>query len=251
MTPGSVFVVRSGPDLARIRRLPPDASLKRGRRYLVTYVGIMGKQDGVDRLLRAADHLVHGTGRQDVQFLLVGGGTELERMRALSADLGLDDHVTFTGLQPPNSDLLWTALSTADVGVSPDPPNAMNDKSTMNKVLEYMTFGKPVVQFNLTEGRASAGAASRYAAGGDPVDLARQIEALLDDEAERARMGEVGRRRIQTMLGWEHQRPALLAAYEAAFAPPVRSPRPWARLARLLRRTRRVHPATQMSEEGR
>lgn len=225
MQPERVFVVRSGPDLSRVRRLPPDPALKNGRRYLVTYVGIMGAQDGVDLLLEAARCLVYDLGRSDTQFLLVGGGTELERMRALSEELGLTDYVTFTGLQPPDSDLLWTALSTCDVGVSPDPPNEMNDHSTMNKVLEYMTFAKPVVQFDLTEGRASAGAASLYARGADPRDLARKVEVLLDDEGMRTRMGAIGRQRIETMLGWEHQKPALFAAYEAALGERARAPR--------------------------
>ncbi len=223
MRPDRVFVVRSGPNLARLRHLPPDESLKQGRRYLVTYVGIMGKQDGVDRLLYAVRHLVHHLGRTDTHFLLIGGGTELEPMKALAARLRLQEFVTFTGLVPPNSDLLMTALSTTDVGVSPDPPNAMNNCSTMNKVLEYMAFGKPLVQFDLTEGRASAGEASLYAEHGDPADLAQKIALLLDDEPLRRRMGDIGRRRIESTLGWEHQQRALLAAYEQALAPRPRS----------------------------
>ena len=222
-----VFIVRSGPDLALVRRRSPNVALKRGRRYLVTYVGIMGAQDGVPLLLEAAHHLVHREGREDVQFLLVGGGTELEGLRVRTRELGLSGYLTFTGLVPPHSDLLADALSTADVGVTPDPPNAMNDQSTMNKTLEYMAYGKPVVQFDLTEGRASAGAASLYAGHGDPVRLAAQIATLLDDEALRNRMGRIGRLRIEDTFAWEHQVPALLAAYDAAFArraAPVREP---------------------------
>ncbi len=218
MDPRRVYVVRSGPDLSRVRQRPPNLEMKRGRRYLVTYVGIMGAQDGVPLLLHAARTLIQEMGREDVQFVLVGGGTEFDHVRALVQQLGLQEHVTLTGLQPPQSDLLLDALNTADVGVSPDPPNEMNDHSTMNKTLEYMAFGKPVVQFDLTEGRASAGEASLYARDADPVDLARQIAALLDDEALRARMGAIGRERIENMLSWRHQEPVLLAAYDAAFA---------------------------------
>ncbi len=218
MTPDRVFVVRSGPDLTRLAPRPPNEAVRNGRRYLVAYVGIMGLQDGVALLLEAIRHVVHDRGRDDVQFALVGGGTEFDRVAGLVRSLRLEEHVTLTGLLPPYSDLLLDILATADVGVSPDPPNAMNDKSTMNKTLEYMAFGKPVVQFDLTEGRVSAGEASLYASGEDPHDLGDRIVELLDDEAMRTYRGRLGRDRIERVLSWEHQQPVLLKAYERAWA---------------------------------
>ena len=214
--PQRVFVVRSGPDLTRLRILPANAALKRGRRYLVGYVGVMGKQEGIDLLLAAVRHIVHIGGRTDIHFGLVGGGTELEALRDLARALEVQDFVTFTGRVPDGT--LLEMLNTADVCVNPDLANEMNDKSTMNKIMEYMALGKPVVQFDLTEGRVSAGEASWYARRNDPVDLADKIVALLDDEPERRRMGHLGRERVESTLAWEHEVPRLLAAYEALFS---------------------------------
>lgn len=222
MRPERVFVVRSGPDLRRLRIVPPVPAWKRGRRHLVGYVGVMGRQEGIDLLLQSVRHLVHELGRTDAQFALVGGGTELEAMKAYARELGVEEFVTFTG-RVPDSELL-AVLNTADVCVNPDVANEMNDKSTMNKIMEYMALGKPIVQFDLKEGRYSAQDASLYAMRNDPVDLARKIVELLDDPERRRRMGEYGRERVVSRLSWEHEAPKLLAAYEALFA--AREPRP-------------------------
>src|SRR6266481_4347047 len=213
MPPERVFVVRSGPSLERLKTLPPDPRLKRGRRYLVGYVGVMGKQEGIDHLLRAARHIVFDLGRSDVHFGLVGGGTSLEEMKALAVELGVADYVTFTGRVP--DDEMLSMLNTADVCVNPDIANDMNDKSTMNKIMEYMALGKPIVQFDLAEGRFSARHASLYARNNDALNLAAKIVGLLDDPARRAEMGKYGRRRVENELEWRHEAPKLLAAYES------------------------------------
>jgi glycosyltransferase involved in cell wall biosynthesis len=210
--PADVFVVRSGPDLARIKSVPPNPSLKKGRRYLVGYVGVMGKQEGIDLLLQAVQLIVHHLKRTDIQFGLVGAGTELAAMRALAKDLNVADYVTFAG-RAPDAELL-EMLNTSDICVNPDRANAMNDRSTMNKVMEYMALGKPMVQFDLTEGRVSAGDASWYARPNDVADLAQKMVSLLADESQRIRMGAVGRERIERVLAWQHEAPRLLAAYE-------------------------------------
>src|SRR5690242_17562836 len=207
-----VFVVRSGPSLERLRIMPPDERLKRGRRYLVGYVGVMGRQEGIDYLLRAARRIVLELGRSDVHFGLVGGGTSLEEMVALARELGVVDHVTFTGRVP--DDEMLAMLNTADVCVNPDVANEMNDKSTMNKIMEYMALGKPIVQFDLAEGRYSARQASLYAQKNDAIDLAAKILELLDDPVRRAEMGEYGRKRVENELEWRYEAPKLLAAYE-------------------------------------
>ncbi len=216
MDPDRVFVVRSGPKLDRLKILPPVEDLKRGRRYLVGYVGVMGKQEGIDLLLEAVRHIVHDLGRQDVHFGLVGGGTSLAEMKQLAVGLGVADYVTFTG-RVPDQEML-EMLNTADVCVNPDVANEMNDKSTMNKIMEYMALGKPIVQFDLTEGRFSAQEASLYASRNDPQDLARKILELLDDPERRRRMGEYGRNRVVNELEWRYEAPKLLAAYERLFA---------------------------------
>ena len=215
MNPSKVFVVRSGPDLSRVKLLPANPKLKRGRRFLVGYVGVMGEQEGIDYLLRAARNIVVERGRHDVQFGLVGGGTALDTMRRYAVELGVAEYVTFTGRVPDEP--MLEMLSTADLCVNPDIANEMNDKSTMNKIMEYMALGKPIVQFDLTEGRRSAMDASVYARRNDALDLASQILALLDDPDRRRRMGEFGRRRIESDLQWTHEVPKLLDAYRALF----------------------------------
>jgi glycosyltransferase involved in cell wall biosynthesis len=216
MPPERVFVVRSGPSLERMKVVPPVEALKKGRKYLVGYVGVMGKQEGIDLLLRAVRVIVHEHGRTDVHFGLVGGGTSLEEMKALARELGVADYVTFTG-RVPDAELL-AMLNTADVCVNPDVANEMNDKSTMNKIMEYMALGKPIVQFDLTEGRFSAQEASLYAKKNDPEDLAAKIIELLDDPERRETMGDFGRRRVENELEWRHEIPKLLAAYDAVLA---------------------------------
>ena len=213
MPPERVFVVRSGPSLERLRIVPPDEKLKNGRKYLVGYVGVMGRQEGIDLLLQALRHLVHEQNRTDIHFGLVGGGTSLEEMKQLARELGVADYVTFTG-RVPDAELL-AMLNTADVCVNPDVANEMNDISTMNKIMEYMSLGKPIVQFDLTEGRFSAQEASLYAKKNDPVDFAARIVELVDDPAKRKAMGAFGRRRVQDELEWRYEAPKLLAAYDA------------------------------------
>jgi len=223
MDPAKVFVVRSGPSLERMRIVPPVEALKRGRRYLVGYVGVMGKQEGIDYLLRAAAHLVHEMKRSDVHFGLVGGGTSLDEMKALARELGVGEHVTFTGRVSDGA--MLAMLNTADVCVNPDVANEMNDISTMNKVMEYMALGKPMVQFDLAEGRFSAQRASLYARRNDAVDLACRIAELLDDPASRAAMGAFGRRRVESELEWRYEAPKLVYAYDTL----------WPRLVPLIR----------------
>lgn len=221
MDPDKVYVVRSGPSLERLRIVPPDESLKRGRKHLVGYVGVMGRQEGIDLLLRAVKRIVHTHGRSDIHFGLVGGGTSLEEVKSLARRLGIHDYVTFTG-RVPDAELL-AMLNTADICVNPDVANDMNDKSTMNKIMEYMALGKPIVQFDLAEGRFSAQDASLYACRNDPEDLAAKIIELADDPVRREAMGAFGRRRVEHELEWRYEVPKLLAAYDSLWRQPSRA----------------------------
>ena len=207
-----VFVVRSGPNLERLKGGEYRPSLTNGRRFLVGYVGVMGEQEGIDLLLEAIRHIVEDRGREDIQFCLVGGGPSLASLQALCGEMGLDDYVTFAGRAPDET--LFAVLATSDVCVNPDRVNPMNDLSTMNKILEYMAFSRPMVQFEVKEGRFSAQEASLYARPNDAVDFAEKVLELLDDEDERARRGAFGRRRVTEALSWEHQVPTLIAAYQ-------------------------------------
>jgi glycosyltransferase involved in cell wall biosynthesis len=216
MKPDRVHVVRSGPDLSKLKRVAPVDSWKNGRAHMVGYVGVMGEQEGIDLLIDAVEHIVRHMKREDIQFVLVGGGPALAELKDLTARRGLGDFITFTG-RAPDADL-FEVLSTMDLGVNPDRVNAMNDKSTMNKIMEYMSLGKAMVQFDVTEGRFSAQDASLYAEANNPVDMAEKIVALVDDPAARERMGTYGRERVVSELNWQHQITPLLAAYTQALA---------------------------------
>lgn len=218
MSPERVFVVRSIPDLTRFKRVAPKIELKNGRRNLIGYVGIMGAQDGVDLLVEAMHDLVNTKGRQDVQCLIVGSGTELPRLEAMVAEKGLKDYVTFTGFL--SGEPLLQAFSTFDIGVIPDPKNTYNDKISMNKVFEYMTLGIPFVGFDLIEGRKASGEAALYAENNDPLDLAEKMARVLDDVDLRGALSEEGASRAKALLKWETERSRLLAAYELALAEP-------------------------------
>jgi glycosyltransferase involved in cell wall biosynthesis len=207
-----VTVVRTGPDLQRLQPGEADHELRRGCRFLVAYIGVMGPQDGVDIVVRVADIVVNKLGRDDIAFTLIGSGDCYEELVALRDELGLAGHVEFTGRAP--DELVGRIMSTADVGLSPDPKNPLNDVSTMNKTMEYMAFELPVIAFDLRETRVSAGNAAVYVQPNEEQQYAEAIVALLDDEPRRALMGKLARERVEQELAWDHQKGAYLGVYE-------------------------------------
>lgn len=223
MDPDRVFVVRSGPDMRRLTVAPPDPSLRQGADHLIAYVGVMNSQDGVEYVLDAMRVLVAEQGR-NVRAVLMGDGPMLPELKERAARLGIAHAVTFTGWA--DDDVLIPYLNAADVCVSPDPANEFNHSCTMNKILEYMALGKPVVLFDLVEGRRSAGDAALYARDDDARDMAAKIATLLDDPQLRQRLGETGRARMDRELSWEYQVPRLLAAYAALSKKDAEAPVP-------------------------
>lgn len=219
MDPAKVFVVRSGPNLDRIRPVKPNDKWKAGKRILVGYVGVIGEQEGVDLLVDAIDILVRQNGRKDIQFVIIGDGPALPSIAELVKTKQLHDHITLTGRV--DDALFLEILSTADLCVNPDRPNELNDKSTMNKIVEYMALAKPIVQFNLTEGRVSAQEASLYAKNTDVADFAANIALLADNPKRRKAMGEAGFVRVKKHLSWPHEVPNLAAAYESVLSAPA------------------------------
>jgi glycosyltransferase involved in cell wall biosynthesis len=207
-----VTVVRTGPDGERLQRKAPVPELRRGRRHLVAYIGVMGPQDGVDLAVRAAAHVVHDLGREDVAFTFMGSGDSYDELAALRDELRMQDYLELPGRVPDETVL--DVLSTADVGLSPDPKNPLNDVSTMNKTMEYMAFELPVVAFDLKETRVSAGEAACYIRSGDLPAYAKAILELLDDQEKRESMGRLGRLRISEELGWSYQREAYVGVYD-------------------------------------
>jgi glycosyltransferase involved in cell wall biosynthesis len=213
------FVVRNAPRSTRFTGSRADDKYRYGREHMVAYVGMMAIQDGLDYLIDAAHIIVADWQRNDIQFVLVGSGPELGRLRERVRLLNIGDYITFTGfISDPVT--LGSVLATADVCVGPDPANPANNISTMHKTVEYMLLRKPIVQFDLCEGRVTAGEASLYAAPNDATDFAKSIVRLVDDPEMRDRLGDIGFRRITTDLNWDAQVPSLLAAYERALAKP-------------------------------
>lgn len=228
--PADVAVVRTGPDLARFLPSDPDPSLKRGKRFLLSYVGVMGPQDGIDHALHALAAL-KGL-RQDWHAVFMGDGDVVAEMQTLAAELNLSDCVEFTGWV--EHDTISQVLSTSDVCLAPDPKNPLNDLSSMVKISEYMAMSRPIVSFDLAESRVGAGEAAVFAASGDHLGFAQLISNLLDEPGQRASMGQAGRARAERFLAWEHQERSLLAAYSHVLEMgPVRESR-WAALRRLL-----------------
>jgi glycosyltransferase involved in cell wall biosynthesis len=211
--PNEVFVVRTAPKIAT-EKADADPALRKGRRFLVGYVGVMGNADGVNYLIDAAAHVVHRLGRKDVQFLLMGTGPEHQKLLEQRDGAGLQAYVDLPGRV--SNEYLFSALQTIDLGVACDPINPYNDHCTMNKTLEYMAFGKPQVMFGTREGRASAGEAAVYVTENSAEKLGEAISRLLDDPAARERMGRLGQERIRTELNWERSEEQLIKAYEVA-----------------------------------
>jgi glycosyltransferase involved in cell wall biosynthesis len=213
--PERIFVVRTGPDFERLQIVPSEDGLKRGKRFLVAYLGVMGPQDGVDLALRAAHEVIHSLGRTDVHFTFLGKGDHTPTLQKLATSLGIDPWVEFTG-RVTDTDLV-RFLSTADVCISPDPSNGLNEFHTMNKTMEYMAMGKPVVAFDIRETRFSAAGAALYAEPNDVYQFASRIVELLDDPEARERLGRIGRERVEQYLSWDRTKPNLLDAYAHLF----------------------------------
>jgi glycosyltransferase involved in cell wall biosynthesis len=214
--PDSVFVVRNGPPLS-YQRAEPDAELARRARYLIGYVGTIGPQDGVDYWIRSIHELVFRVGRRDFLAIVIGDGDALPTVRALARALDVDPYVWFTGRLPELD--VRNYLSAVHVCVQPDPLSPLNDKSTMNKLMEYMALGKPTVAFDLVETRYSARDAALYVRPNDEAEFARRVSWLLDNPAERERIGAIGQQRVREGLAWEHSATKLLDAYTEARQP--------------------------------
>lgn len=212
--PEDVFVVRIAPDTDRFSPGEPDPDLRGDKEHLIAYVGTMGPQDGLDVAVRVLAALRER--RQDWRAVLAGDGDAAPDVRRLVAELGLGDQVEMPGFIEDIE--IVRLLRTADVCLAPEPRNALNDSSTMIKIVEYMAFAKPIVAFDLAEARASAGDGAAYATEDTPEALAAEIDRLLDDPELRRRMGAEGRRRVTHELSWDVSRASLLAAYERALS---------------------------------
>jgi len=216
MKPNKVYVVRNGPELNKFRKTKEEKSLKFGNRFLIGYVGTMGKQEGIDFLLDVMDYIINEKSKQDIHLTCIGGGPALNYLRKLTKEKNLSQYVNFPGRV--SDKYLLKVLSTSDICVNPDAPNELNDKSTMIKIMEYMALKKPIVQFDFKEGKYSAQKASLYVKKGDKQDFAEKILYLLDNPELRKQMGEYGYQRVKNKLDWKYSIPNLLKAYETVLS---------------------------------
>jgi glycosyltransferase involved in cell wall biosynthesis len=212
--PERVSIVRNGPDAAQLDHCATAiAGLGEPGVTVFAYLGLMGTQDGVAHLIGALNHLRHDLGRTDFLCLLVGSGEEQPNLERLTRTLGLEGYVRFTGFIPDPAYIPY--LLAADICVDPDPYSEYNDRSTMIKVLDYMALAKPIVAFDLSETRRSAGNAAVYVSPNDEMEFAKALAALMDDPERRGAMGAIGRRRVEGELSWSSSAACLLRAYAA------------------------------------
>jgi len=219
VSPDRAFIVMNFPDVDRLAAVVPDDSLRGDAAYVVCSIGEFNPQDGGENLVLAGRKLIGELGRRDVLFVVIGSGDDLPRVERMVEEMGLAENFVFTGWLDQQQ--AWRYVAACDICVLPDPKNPLNDVSTSCTVMEYMALGKPIVAFDLAETRSLAESAAVYAEGNDAGELAEKIETLIDDADARARMGELGRRKVLDVMNWETSRRELLRAYDVLFTPPA------------------------------
>lgn len=207
-----VFVVRNGPDLSKVIFMDPNEKLKEKSDYLVAYLGVIGNQEGIDILLKTIHHIVYNKDIKNIRFMIIGTGPDWNNMVRLSKEMKIEEYVTFTGFIPYRD--LYEILATADVCVNPEFKNEFTDKSTMIKIMDYMVFGNPIIQFETTEGKVTAGDAALYLKNNDEIEFAEAIINLLNDPEKRKKMGGIATKRIKEKLNWDIQKVNLKKAYK-------------------------------------
>lgn len=213
--PEKITIVRNGPNLKRFRPVDFDPELRAKAGTILGYAGTMGKQDGIDYLIRSVHHLVKDLGETDVYCVIMGSGNEEAKLKQLTKDLGMEKYIWFPGWM--EVDTLIKYLSTADICLGPDPKNSFNDHSTMIKLMEYMAMAKPIVSFDLTESIFSARDAAVYIKDNNEMAFAEAIRDLMYDPDKRERMGQAGYQRIHNELAWKYSAKNLLSLYASLF----------------------------------
>jgi len=207
-----VFVVRNGPDLSNLIFMKSNARLKSGFEYLVAYVGVIGNQEGLENLLKAIEYIVYQKHIRNIKFVVIGKGPHRDHIIHMAEEMNLTNFIQFTGFIPYRD--LYEFLATADLCVNPEFKNSFTDQSTMIKLMDYMVFGKPIVQFQTTEGMVTAGDAALNIGDNDIISFAEGILKLLNDPKAREKMGDLGKQRIFEELHWGIQKLNLRKAYQ-------------------------------------
>lgn len=213
--PSKCYVVRNGPNKAFMKAVTAKPELRKSGCFNIGYVGVIGVQDGVDFLVRAAHLLLTEHKRTDFQVIIVGNGPAVADLKSLVTSLKLVDYFLFTGMIPFAE--VPDYIAAFDVCSTPDPSNSYNDSCTTIKTMEYMAIGKPVVCFATSENIKTAGESALYATNNDVKQYAVLLEQLMDDARLRSEMGQIGRRRVENGLTWDHQAAELIRAYDCLF----------------------------------
>jgi glycosyltransferase involved in cell wall biosynthesis len=214
------FIVRSAPDPSQIspKLADPDLTKKiqTKYRYLCAYLGVMGPQDGVDKLLRSVRVIVHELKRTDIGFVLMGDGDDFERLVKLAKEYKIEDNVIFTGWA--DAKIVSTYFFASQIGLMPEPKNDYTDNSLHNKILEYMSAGLPVISYDLKEAQVTAGSASLYVKNNNEKEFARTIVELIDNFALRQEMSAESQKRSGNYLFTQaSSQKELLRAYSSLF----------------------------------
>jgi len=206
------FVVHTVPEVKHVRRVAPDRTARAGASVVIGYLGIIGRQDGLDHLLQAARIALDQHEGPGFRLVIVGDGPALPEIKVLAQELGLDDAVVFSGYLM--GDELAAQMSDFDIGVIPDPKNSFNDKLSMNKVFEYSAMGIPIAAYALDGTVEMLGGTAIYAPTEDPEGLAVAMRALVNDPELRRAKGAAAKRLADDKFRWEAEAASLLAAYD-------------------------------------
>ncbi len=205
--PGSVTVVRNGPAAVTLHGNDTRPGQLDDPRLM--FVGSMAIQDGV---LELADIVLELEQRHGLRATLtvVGDGPVRPEVEARCRRAGLSDRVRFTGRVAPER--VPSLLAQADVCLDPAPCNALNHRSTMVKIAEYMAAGRPVVAYSLHETERTTEGDALLAPCGDRAAFVDCVARLSRDEDLRSDLSRRGLARA-AQLTWQHSERALVSAY--------------------------------------
>jgi len=215
VNPKHITIVRNAPPMRSSENIEGDTEMHKRAQIVAGYLGQIAHQDGVDHMIRALHHVQADFGFEDWYAVIIGPADNIKSLENLAEELGIVNKLWFAGFQPETE---WRRLlAGVDICFVPDPANALNEKSTFIKMMDYMSLGKPVVAYDLKENRVSGGEAVLYAKPSDPRDLAEQFMRLVENPELRESMGKLGKERIQNALAWEYSAKNLLDLYESNF----------------------------------
>jgi glycosyltransferase involved in cell wall biosynthesis len=208
-SPSEITIVRNAPPSEWTQR-PLQAREGALDEIQLAYAGAISAQDGAEGLAPVLAGLRDHPDPVNARLTIIGDGDGRPLLEAELARLGVADRVTFTGWV--DADRVPELLTRADVCVDPAPATDVNERSTMMKIAEYLSLGKPVVAYDLLEARRTSNGAAMLVPPGDTARFAACIAELARNPELRLQMARTARRRAAE-LTWDHSERALLEAY--------------------------------------